>query len=86
MSTTDNCCRPRVRQVLEGVQRSPIDKPDVKIEDLTIAGGPHGHIAVRRIRPAGSTATLPVILYVHGAGCPPRCRRLGEQALSALAA
>jgi acetyl esterase len=56
------------REVLEGVQRSPIDKPDVEIEDLMIAGGPHGHIAVRLIKPAGSAGTLPVILYVHGAG------------------
>jgi acetyl esterase len=56
------------REVLEGVQRSPIDKPHVEIEDLTITGGPHGQIAVRLIKPAGSTATLPVILYVHGAG------------------
>jgi acetyl esterase len=56
------------REVLEDVQRSPIDKPDVDIEDLTITGGPHGQIAVRLIKPAGSTGTLPVILYVHGAG------------------
>jgi acetyl esterase/lipase len=56
------------REVLEGVQRSPVDKPDVEIEDLTIAGGPHGQIAVRLIKPAGSTGTLPVILYIHGAG------------------
>jgi acetyl esterase len=56
------------REVLEGVQRSPIDKPDVDIEDLTITGGPHGQIAVRLIKPAGSYGTLPVILYVHGAG------------------
>jgi acetyl esterase len=56
------------REVLEGVQRSPIDKLDVKIEDLTIAGGPHGQIAVRLIKPANITGTLPVILYVHGAG------------------
>ncbi|MEA2160486.1 MAG: acetyl esterase [Solirubrobacteraceae bacterium] len=56
------------REVLEGVQRSPIDKPDVDIEDLTITGGPHGQIAARLIRPAGTTGTLPVILYVHGAG------------------
>jgi acetyl esterase len=56
------------REVLERVQRSPIDKPDVEIEDLTITGGPHGQIAVRLIKPAGSTDTLPVILYVHGAG------------------
>jgi acetyl esterase len=56
------------REVLEGVQRSPIDKPGVEIEDLTITGGPHGQIAVRLIKPPGSTGTLPVILYVHGAG------------------
>jgi acetyl esterase len=56
------------REVLEGLQRSPIDKPAVDIEDLTIAGGPHGQIAVRLIKPAGSAGTLPVILYVHGAG------------------
>jgi acetyl esterase len=56
------------REVLEGVQRSPVDKPDVDIEDLTITAGPHGKIAVRLIKPAGMTGTLPVILYVHGAG------------------
>jgi acetyl esterase len=56
------------REVLEGVQRSPIDKPDIAIEDITIPGGPHGDVPVRLLKPAGSTATLPVILYVHGAG------------------
>jgi acetyl esterase len=55
------------REVLEGVQRSAIDKPDVEIEDLTIPGGPHGQIGVRLIKPAGA-GTLPVILYIHGAG------------------
>ncbi|MGW4995732.1 alpha/beta hydrolase [Streptomyces mirabilis] len=58
----------KARDVLEDVQRSPIDKPDVDIEDTTIPGGPHGEIAVRVIKPAGVTGTLPVILYVHGAG------------------
>ena len=56
------------REVLEGVQRSPIDKPDVDDQDLTIPGGPHGQIAARIIKPAGATGTLPVVLYVHGAG------------------
>jgi acetyl esterase len=56
------------REVLEGVQRSPIGKPDVEIEDLNITGGPHGEIAVRLIKPAGAAGMLPVILYVHGAG------------------
>jgi acetyl esterase len=56
------------REVLEDVQRSPIEKPDVEIENITIPGGPHGEIAVRLIKPAGTTEALPVILYVHGAG------------------
>jgi acetyl esterase len=56
------------REVLEGVQRSPIDKPEVDTQSLTIPGGPHGQIAVRLITPAGITGTLPVILYIHGAG------------------
>jgi acetyl esterase len=56
------------REVLESVQRSPIDKPDVDITDLTIPGGPNGNIAVRLIKPASTPGTLPVILYVHGAG------------------
>jgi len=58
----------KAREVLEEVQRSPIDKPDVDIKDITISGGPHGRIAVRLIKPAGATGTLPVILYIHGAG------------------
>jgi acetyl esterase len=58
----------KAREVLEDVQRSAIDKPDVDIEDLTISGGPHGQIAVRLIKPAGIAGTLPVILYIHGAG------------------
>ena len=56
------------REVLEGVQRSSIDKPDVDIEDITISGGPHGQIAVRLLKPAGAMGPLPVILYTHGAG------------------
>jgi acetyl esterase/lipase len=58
----------KAREVLEDVQRSPIDKPDVDIEELTITAGPRGQIAVRLVRPAGAAGTLPVILYIHGAG------------------
>jgi acetyl esterase len=56
------------REVLEGVQRSPIDKPDVDVEDITISAGPHGQIAVRLVKPTGITDGLPVILYLHGGG------------------
>ena len=31
-------------------------------------GGPNGDVPVRIVRPAGATGTLPVILYIHGAG------------------
>jgi acetyl esterase/lipase len=58
----------KARDVLEDVQQSPVDKPSVDIEDITIAGGPHGQISVRVLKPAGTEGTLPVILYVHGAG------------------
>jgi acetyl esterase len=58
----------KAREVLEGVQRSSIDKPDVDFEDTTIPGGPYGQIAVRVIKPSGVAGTLPVILYTHGAG------------------
>jgi acetyl esterase/lipase len=58
----------KARDVLEDVQQSPVDKPDVDIEDITIDRGPHGQISVRLLKPAGAAGTLPVILYVHGAG------------------
>ncbi|MDT7784882.1 MAG: acetyl esterase [Pseudonocardiales bacterium] len=58
----------KARDVLEDVQSSPVDKPDVDIDDITIDGGPHGQISVRLLKPAGAAGTLPVILYVHGAG------------------
>jgi acetyl esterase len=57
----------KAREVLEGVQRSAIDKPDVDIEEMTIPG-PNGQITVRVTRPAEVTGMLPVILYTHGAG------------------
>jgi acetyl esterase/lipase len=58
----------KARDVLEDVQRSPVTKPAVDIEDMTIDGGPHGQVSVRLIKPAGATGTLPVVLYIHGAG------------------
>jgi acetyl esterase len=58
----------RAREALEDVQRIRIDKPEVDIEEFSIPGGPHGQIAVRLIKPCGVTDTLPVLLYLHGAG------------------
>ena len=56
------------RKAVDGVQDSPIDKPDVDDEWITIDGGPTGSVKLRIVKPKGTTETLPVILYVHGAG------------------
>jgi acetyl esterase len=56
------------RKAVDGVQDSPIDKPDVDDEWITIDGGPTGNVKIRIVKPKGATETLPVILYVHGAG------------------
>jgi acetyl esterase len=49
-------------------ESGPIDVPAADIEDVTVPGGPIGDVAVRIVRPRGSTGRLPVILYIHGAG------------------
>jgi acetyl esterase len=56
------------RKAVDSVQDSPIEKPDVDEEWITIDGGPTGSVRLRIVKPAGSRETLPVILYVHGAG------------------
>jgi acetyl esterase len=56
------------RKTVDEVQSSEIATPDVDIEDLSIAGGPSGAVSIRILRPQGAGGTLPVILYVHGAG------------------
>lgn len=56
------------RAAVDQVQDSPIDKPDVDDEWVTIDAGPTGSVKVRIVKPAGTTGVLPVILYVHGAG------------------
>lgn len=35
-------------------------------EDMTIPGGPAGHVDARVIRPVDTTGALPVIMYFHG--------------------
>jgi len=56
------------REVVDAVQSAPTALPVVDEEWLTVRGGPTGHVDVRIVRPAGSRALLPVILYIHGAG------------------
>ena len=56
------------RKAVDGVQAGDVVKPAVDLEDITIPGGPAGAVSVRIVRPRGETGTLPVVLYIHGAG------------------
>ncbi|MFJ8361038.1 alpha/beta hydrolase [Streptomyces sp. NPDC093984] len=50
------------------MQSGDIDKPAVDEEWITVSGGPTGSVRARIVKPAGATGTLPVIIYIHGAG------------------
>ncbi|MGO4269366.1 alpha/beta hydrolase [Paenibacillus sp. TAF58] len=56
------------RETVDKVQSEPVHKEAVDMQDLTVAGGPSGEVSVRILRPKKSPPTLPVILYIHGAG------------------
>ncbi|MFE6099763.1 alpha/beta hydrolase [Streptomyces laurentii] len=56
------------RKVVDDVQSGPVALPAVDEEWVTVPGGPTGEVRVRIVRPAGATGTLPVIVYIHGAG------------------
>ncbi|WP_345572168.1 alpha/beta hydrolase, partial [Streptomyces plumbiresistens] len=45
-----------------------IEKPEIDEEWITVEGGPTGSVRARIVKPAGATGTLPVIVYIHGAG------------------
>ncbi|MEV0389534.1 alpha/beta hydrolase [Nonomuraea sp. NPDC050643] len=57
------------REVLEKLQSDPnVPKPEIDEEWIEVPGGPTGSVRVRIVKPDGATTTLPVILYIHGAG------------------
>ncbi|MER6206453.1 alpha/beta hydrolase [Streptomyces sp. NPDC001642] len=56
------------RKAVDEVQSGEIAKPAVDEEWITVPGGPTGQVRTRVVRPAGVTGTLPVIIYIHGAG------------------
>jgi acetyl esterase len=60
------------RKAVDEVQSGEgVAKPDVEEEWVTVAGGPGApfeQVRARIVRPAGATGTLPVIVYIHGAG------------------
>ncbi|MFJ9867713.1 alpha/beta hydrolase [Streptomyces sp. NPDC101165] len=56
------------RKAVDEVQSGDIEKPAVDEEWITVSGGPTGSVRARIVKPAGATGTLPVIVYIHGAG------------------
>lgn len=56
------------RKAVDEVQSGDVELPAVDEEWITVTGGPTGSVRARIVRPAGVTGTLPVVLYIHGAG------------------
>lgn len=56
------------RSVLDQAQSVLVSKLPVNIEDLTIKNGPSGDVSIRILRPQDIPASLPAIVYIHGAG------------------
>ncbi|TQJ47399.1 alpha/beta hydrolase [Streptomyces sp. NBC_00080] len=56
------------RKAVDEVQSGEIHKPAIDEEWITVSGGPTGSVRARIVKPAGAEGTLPVILYIHGAG------------------
>ncbi|MCX4578764.1 alpha/beta hydrolase [Streptomyces sp. NBC_01571] len=56
------------RKAVDEVQSGEMAAPEVDEEWITVSGGPTGAVRVRVVRPAGASGTLPVIVYIHGAG------------------
>ncbi|MFJ4326744.1 alpha/beta hydrolase [Streptomyces tricolor] len=56
------------RKAVDEVQSGEIDKPAVDEEWITVPGGPTGSVRARIVKPAGTTGTLPAVVYIHGAG------------------
>ncbi|MCX5097005.1 alpha/beta hydrolase [Streptomyces sp. NBC_00365] len=56
------------RKAVDEVQSGEIEMPDIDEEWITVPGGPTGSVRARIVKPVGASGTLPVILYIHGAG------------------
>jgi acetyl esterase len=56
------------RKLLDGLQSGKISEPEIDEEWITVKGGPTGEVNARIVKPRGASGTLPVVLYIHGAG------------------
>lgn len=57
----------QARKVLDDVQSQPVDMADID-EKWIVVPADVGDVRVRIVKPVGSTAPLPAILYIHGGG------------------
>ena len=55
-------------QVLTTLQSKPVKLMPADIKDMVFPVGPTGTTNIRIVRPKGTTATLPVLMYFHGGG------------------
>jgi acetyl esterase len=56
------------RAAVDEVQSGAVTKPPVDIDDIIIRNGKTEQVSIRILRPQNAPASLPVILYIHGAG------------------
>ncbi|AXK84336.1 Acetyl esterase/lipase [Nocardia farcinica] len=56
------------RKAVDAVQDSPIEKPAIDEQWITVPGGPTGSVRARIVKPPAVEGPLPVIVYTHGAG------------------
>lgn len=56
------------RKTVDEVQSGDVELPEIDEEWITVEGGPTGSVRVRIVRPPGTSAALPVVFYIHGAG------------------
>lgn len=56
------------RKAVDEAQSEEFDVPETTEEWVTVTGGPTGMVRARVVRPVGAGESLPVVLYLHGAG------------------
>jgi len=56
------------RNVLTGLQSTPVGRPGAVVEEAVFPVGPTGSVSVRIVRPTGDHPVLPVVMHFHGGG------------------
>jgi len=56
------------REVLSSAQAGRVEKLPADCEDRLLPVGPKGQVAIRIVRPKGSSGALPAVMYFHGGG------------------